>query len=56
MKKNQVSWKKNMFVINKDGDIFYSNPNLAGLCLNELSSCDSWFGQVYLGNIEEFLK
>ncbi len=48
--------KKNMFVINKDGDIFYSNPNLAGLCLNELSSCVPWFGQVYLGNIEEFLK
>ena len=46
---------KKMFVINRDGDIFFSNPDLAGICLNELAGCTN-LGQVYLGNIEDFLK
>ena len=46
--------KKNMFVINRDGNIFYSNPKLAQLCLDEKERCRVWMGQVYLGNIDDF--
>ncbi len=44
---------KKMFAINREGDIFFSNPNLAGICLNEIAGCRN-LGQVYLGNIKDF--
>lgn len=46
---------KKMFAINEEGDIFFSNPDLAGICLNEIPGCRN-LGQVYLGNIKDFQK
>lgn len=51
-----ISMNKNAFAINKNGDIFYSNPKLARICLYNLEGCHPDDGQVYLGNIKEFLK
>ena len=48
--------KKNIFAINSDGDIFYTNPQLAGSCIDFNDCAESYYGQVYLGNIKEFMK
>lgn len=51
-----TSLNKNAFAINKNGDIFYSNPRLANVCLYNLKGCLPDDGQVYLGNIQDFIK
>lgn len=46
-------------VFNKNGDIFYTNPKLAGNCLinmNQPLGCPKSIGQVYVGNIKDYLK
>ena len=50
---------KKVFAINKNGDIFYTNPKLAGNCLinmNQPLGCPKSIGQVYVGNIKDYLK
>lgn len=50
---------KKVFAINKNGDIFYTNPELAGNCLinmNQPVGCPKSIGQVYVGNIKDFMK
>lgn len=51
---------KKVFAINKNGDIFYTNPQLAGNCIVNMSTkekgCPKGVGQVYIGNIKDFLK
>ena len=48
--------KKNIFAINNDGDIFYTNPKLAESCINSYNCGDADVGQIYLGNIREYMK
>ena len=49
--------KKKVFVINSRGEIFYTNPALSGNCFELFGSkCDTKYGQVYLGDIKEFVK
>lgn len=47
---------KNIFAINNEGDIFYTNPKLAATCIDLSSACNADYGQIYLGNIREFIK
>ena len=50
---------KKVFAINKNGDIFYTNPQLAGNCLINMNlpiKCPPGIAQVYVGNIKDFLK
>ena len=47
---------KNIFAINSEGDVFYTNPKLASTCLALYDGCDPDYGQIYLGNIREFMK
>lgn len=42
-----------MSAINREGDIFFFNSNLAGICLNEIAGCQNP-GQVCLGDIKNF--
>lgn len=48
--------KKNIFAINNEGDIFYTNPKLAKSCIDFNNCANSAVGQVYLGNIKEFMR
>jgi len=48
--------KKNIFAINNEGDIFYTNPKLAGSCIDYYDCANPNYGQIYLGNIREFMK
>lgn len=47
---------KNVFAIDRNGDIFYTNPSLVGNCLEQITRCPKAIGQVYMGNIGEFQK
>ena len=47
---------KQVFAINMDGDVFYTTPDLAERCLDGFDRCSSFNGQVFLGNIKEFLR
>lgn len=47
---------KNIFAINSEGDIFYTNPELASSCIESYKDCELEHGQIYLGNIREFKK
>ena len=48
--------EKQVFVVNSNGDIFYTNPDLSYRCFHAFDHCKSSYGQVFLGNIKEFLK
>lgn len=50
---------KKVFAINKNGDIFYTNPQLAGNCLTNMNQpigCPKIIGQVFVGNIKDYIK
>ena len=46
--------KKQVVVINKEGDIFYTNYDLSKSCFEILNGCEDIAGQVYLGNIKDY--
>ena len=46
---------KKVFVINSRGEVFYTTPTVAGNCIRT-GKCQTGMGQVYLGNIDDFLK
>lgn len=46
---------KNVFVINSRGEVFYTTPTVARYCIST-GECQTGMGQVYLGNIDDFLK
>ena len=48
--------RKKVFVVNSNGDVFYTTPELAASCIYGANGCDNFDGQVLLGNIKEFLK
>ena len=56
LKSTKPIYTENENTINKNGDIFYSNPRLANVCLYNLKGCLPDDGQVYLGNIQDFIK
>lgn len=50
---------KKVFAININGDIFYTNPQLAGNCLTNMNQpigCPKTIGQVFVGNIKDYIK
>ena len=47
---------KKVFVVNSNGDVFYTTPDLAASCIYGFNGCANFDGQVLLGNIKEFLK
>ncbi len=53
---HSVQSGEQVFGINSDGDIFYTTPELAGQCFASTDRCSSYNGQVFLGNIKDFLQ
>ena len=47
---------KKVFVVNNRGEIFYTNPEVSKSCFDIFGGCPSEMGQVYLGNVEDYLQ